>query len=913
MGQGRYRLRGHGRGRGRDQGFDPPAQFGFQRHSASLRPLRLHDATHSLSRRLRRTDLHPRPAEQFPAPRAVEGRSRVRTITHGQLASDGADPSHRGPCAGGASIEIPIVRAYTDSPTLSAQAARFFARTGAAPRLSCRPMYICLNRGTAGGSLPFEDFVKLARDSGFPGCDVDMGYAATKGAATLRNLFEGGGRALRYGGWGVPDWRGDASKWKDALGQLPAMAQAAAELRIDSAATWIMPSSDRPLMENFRFHVDRLTPVAKTLADHGLRFGLEFVAPYHLRRHHKHEFIFTPGAVLELADAVGPNVGLLVDAFHIHASGTSYDHLADPEGADRLMSRERLSEGYDRPDQGRGAAFPGDGAIDLKAFFTALRKTGYEGAVSLEVFNAELKAMDPLEAAKKASAPRNAYSRPQVSHDPPNPPRRRLRLRDNRLRPPDNRKRRRTRDRTDGRIKDPDERHPAHHRLRSRRRGLLLRRHVLDHLPGDTEGREAVPDVRRADCAQGRTAISGIGTPIRISPENSRNTCGYFSPDGRTLIFASHRRQGGSRRADQRLPAQGGNYRWSYPTGMEIFRADDWQAAVEVGRAGEDRRSREAPLTDNNAYDAEGSYSPDGKWICFTSNRTGDLEIYAMTPTARNPIQLTHAAGYDGGPFFSPDGKRLVYRSDRKGNNLLQVFVADLAFDDAGNITGMTQEHQLTDDANVNWGPFWHPDGRHIVYATSMHGHTNYEMYLMRDDGSHKTRVTFSPGRRPAGVLAGREVLDVDEQAHDRRHDAGLPRRVPHAAGGSERSRRRWQGSCVARDASRRGLGSLTCRLRRSTGDEGQPLQRCFRHTCRRHEYFGAVVGVGPPPAKRSQARRIGPRDRQHRRVGVGGAEQPAALVDRTQARATPEVRREQLRPPVQQYAIPRGPRRHAR
>ncbi len=264
-------------------------------------------------------------------------------------------------------------------------------------------MYICLNRGTAGGSLPFEDFVKLARDSGFPGCDVDMGYAATKGAAALRNLFEGGGRALRYGGWGVPDWRGDASKWKDALGQLPAIAQAAAELRIDSAATWIMPSSDRPLMENFRFHVDRLTPVAKTLADHGLRFGLEFVAPYHLRRHHKHEFIFTPGAMLELADAVGPNVGLLVDAFHIHASGTSYDHLAQ-------IPKERivLCHVNDCPkvtiDQIKDGErlLPGDGAIDLKAFFAALRKTGYEGAMSLEVFNAELKAMDPLEAAKKA-------------------------------------------------------------------------------------------------------------------------------------------------------------------------------------------------------------------------------------------------------------------------------------------------------------------------------------------------------------------------------------------------------------------------------------------------------------------------------------------------------------------------------
>jgi sugar phosphate isomerase/epimerase len=264
-------------------------------------------------------------------------------------------------------------------------------------------MYVCLNRGTAGGSLPFEEFVKLARDAGFPGCDVDMGYANLKGAAALRDLFEGGGRTLKFGGWGVPDWRAEEAKARESLQQLPGMAKAAAGLHIDSAATWIMPSSDRPLMENFRFHVDRLRPVAKILADHGLRFGLEFVAPYHLRRHHKHEFIFTPGAMLELADAVGPNVGLLVDAFHIHASGTSYDHLAQ-------IPKERivLCHVNDCPkvtiDQIKDGErlLPGDGAIDLKAFFAALRKTGYEGAMSLEVFNAELKAMDPLEAAKKA-------------------------------------------------------------------------------------------------------------------------------------------------------------------------------------------------------------------------------------------------------------------------------------------------------------------------------------------------------------------------------------------------------------------------------------------------------------------------------------------------------------------------------
>jgi TolB protein len=258
---------------------------------------------------------------------------------------------------------------------------------------------------------------------------------------------------------------------------------------------------------------------------------------------------------------------------------------------------------------------------------------------------------------------------------------------------------------------------------------------------GEKQYQQYVAPVRRSN-----GMISGIGTPTRISPENSRNTCGYFSPDGRSLIFAS---TAGKEKPDEPTSGyqrEGRDYRWSFPAGMEMFRADDWQAAVQSAEPGKIVDLAKRALTNNDAYDAEGSYSPDGRWICFTSNRTGDQEIWVMRSDGSDSIQLTRAPGYDGGAFFSPDGKRLIYRSDRKTNNLLQVFVADLAFDEARNISGIAREHQLTDDANVNWGPYWHPDGRHVVYATSAHGHANYELYLMRDDGSNKTRVTYSAG-----------------------------------------------------------------------------------------------------------------------------------------------------------------------
>jgi len=248
--------------------------------------------------------------------------------------------------------------------------------------------------------------------------------------------------------------------------------------------------------------------------------------------------------------------------------------------------------------------------------------------------------------------------------------------------------------------------------------------------------------------------ITGLERPVRISPPRSRNTCGYFSPDGRSLIFASTAGKEDPSEPPAGYQRQGGTYRWDFPNGMEIYRADDWEAAVESATGGGVDLAKNA-ITHNDAYDAEGAYSPDGKWIVFGSRRDGDSELYVMRPDGSDPVRLTQAPGYDGGPFFSPEGRRIVYRSDRKGNDLLQVFTADLTFDGAGNITGTTNERQLTNDANVNWGPYWYPDGKHIIYATSAHGHTNYELYWMNADGSGKTRVTNSPGFDGLPVFSG--------------------------------------------------------------------------------------------------------------------------------------------------------------
>lgn len=146
-------------------------------------------------------------------------------------------------------------------------------------------------------------------------------------------------------------------------------------------------------------------------------------------------------------------------------------------------------------------------------------------------------------------------------------------------------------------------------------------------------------------------------------------------------------------------------------------------------------------LTDSKGYDAEGSYSADGKKIVFTSNRTGSLELFIMNADGSGVRQLTHAPDcYNGGPFFSPDGSKVIFRSDRKEKDRLQLYVI--------NADG-TGEKALTDDDQwVYWAPYWYKDNKHIVYTAADHsvaGRPNYDLYWMNIETGKTTRLTDHP------------------------------------------------------------------------------------------------------------------------------------------------------------------------
>ncbi len=215
-----------------------------------------------------------------------------------------------------------------------------------------------------------------------------------------------------------------------------------------------------------------------------------------------------------------------------------------------------------------------------------------------------------------------------------------------------------------------------------------------------------------------------------VSTGQGATTCAYFHPDGRRMLFASNHLdprpaimpEEVRQRVEKSAQPAASKYTWPFPPGMDIFEL----------RFGEKELRR---LTTADGYDAEASYSPDGRWIVFTSMRDGDQEIYIGSVDGDADKgglrRITHVKGYDGGPFFSPDGKRIVYRSDRNGDGNMQIFV--------NNLEG-TDERALTGNDVLHWCPYWHPSGKWLIFTRADHGtadaprRPNYDLYLLAAD-----------------------------------------------------------------------------------------------------------------------------------------------------------------------------------
>lgn len=263
-------------------------------------------------------------------------------------------------------------------------------------------MFASLNPGHVGiRNLTFQEGLALAERYGFGGYDAQLApiheVVTAHGAKAVHDWYLQHG--LRIGAWNLPfmPYRVTEEEWRAELAKLPPQLASADALGARRAGMWIMPGSDeREYRENWDFHVARFQPIAKLLADHGVRLGLEFIGPLTSQKHFKHPFIRSVREALELGRAIGSNVGLLIDAWHWHSAGGTRDDL-------RGLTRDQIVHIHidDAP-----AGVPRDelidnrrklpcttGVIDIDGFMQALANANYDGPVTAEPFDTEVNAL----------------------------------------------------------------------------------------------------------------------------------------------------------------------------------------------------------------------------------------------------------------------------------------------------------------------------------------------------------------------------------------------------------------------------------------------------------------------------------------------------------------------------------------
>lgn len=289
------------------------------------------------------------------------------------------------------------------------------AAADSAPR---RKFTMALSCGPIGVKASPREAIDLAQQFGFeavePAPDF-LGKLADDALAEL--LADMKVKKLVWASAGLPvDFRNTDGAFQDSLQRLPDFARALQRAGVTRVCTWLSPChGSLTYMANFRQHAQRLRQVAKVLADHAIRLGLEYVGPKTSWSARRFPFIHTMAEMKDLIAEIGcSNVGFLLDSWHWYTAQETRDDLLSLRNADIIcchLNDAPAGIPVDQQIDNRRDLPAATGVIDLKAFLGALAEVGYDGPVMAEPFRPDLRTLPRDEAlALVAAAMKKAFA-----------------------------------------------------------------------------------------------------------------------------------------------------------------------------------------------------------------------------------------------------------------------------------------------------------------------------------------------------------------------------------------------------------------------------------------------------------------------------------------------------------------------
>ncbi len=150
-------------------------------------------------------------------------------------------------------------------------------------------------------------------------------------------------------------------------------------------------------------------------------------------------------------------------------------------------------------------------------------------------------------------------------------------------------------------------------------------------------------------------------------------------------------------------------------------------------------------LSQGTSLDRQPVYSPDGQWLAYSSNRAGNLDVWARSTRDGTVRRLTDHPALDFDPAFTPDGTGIIFTSRRSGT--IEIWMANM---DGSGARQLTRDGVDAENATAT------PDGEWIVYVSGNPGQRG--IWKIRPDGTDATHLVRGSAGLPEVSPEGRYV-----------------------------------------------------------------------------------------------------------------------------------------------------------